>query len=89
VNALLEFQGEIEVELTCAFCENGSGEECARCAMVCDRVRDVLLESSDALEGNVAWALAGALARVVGAEHVDWDAVRELAAEFEPPYGPN
>ncbi len=89
MNAVLEFQGEIEVELTCRFCEDGSDEGCARCEMVCDLVRDVLLESSDALEENVAWALAGALARVVGAEHVDWDAVRQLAAEFEPPYGPN
>jgi hypothetical protein len=40
-------------------------------------------KNAEGLAGNPIWVVGWALSRVIGSEHVDWETVRHLAADFE------
>jgi len=81
-----ELEPDAEVALVECVCDGRpriGGQACDACAAVYGAVLLLLRQKARDLSGNPIWILAWALARVVGAESVDWAAVRRLAAEFE------
>jgi hypothetical protein len=81
-----EIEPDAEVALVECVCDGRpriGGRACDACAAIYGAVLLLLRQKAKELSGNPIWILAWALARVVGSEGVDWDAVRRLAAEFE------
>jgi len=71
------------VECVCGGRPRIGGDACDDCAGVYRSVLLLLRQNARNLSGNPIWILAWALARVVGSERMNWDAIRSLAAQFE------
>ena len=81
-----EAEPDVDVALVECVCDGRpriGGHACDDCAAVYRSVLLLLRQNARNLSGNPIWILAWALARVVGSERMNWDAVRSLAAQFE------
>jgi hypothetical protein len=83
---LVESGSEIDVAVIECVCDGRPRiglDACQDCEVTYQSMLLLLRRNSESLAGNPMWVVGWALSRVIGSEHVDWETVRHLAAEFE------